>query len=374
MKLINLTLSQDQQPILGSLTLGGYDASRFLQTNASFPLAGNDSESLTINIESIVASKTLASNVTLLSNDIVALIDTTLPYLWLPLQVCRQFESAFGLSWDPSTEMYLVNDTIHQQLQNLNPFVTFILGNSSATHSVNITLPYGAFDLQASSPIYPNGTNYFPLRRASSANEYVLGRAFLQEAYLLVDFEQGNFSVSQALFPANPIPNIITIDHSSTPSISGTNSNQPSATQTHHHHLSAGAIAGIAIGASTLLILLCTITFFLFRRRHHRETPPTQPSADPCSPPPFGEKESWPNSPGHFSDTDTSTNSNTAVPQVRELEDTQAPRKARSRSRQELAGSPTAKELPPLPSGESGKARHVSELAGDGLWTWKGKQ
>ena len=372
--MINLTLSTDQQPILGSLTLGGYDASRFLQTNSSFPLAGNDSESLTIRIESIAASKTLASNITLLSNGIVALIDATLPYFWLPLQVCRQFESAFGLSWDPSTQMYLVNDTIHQQLQNLNPSVTLTLGNSSASQSINITLPYGAFDLQASSPIYPNGTNYFPLRRASTANEYVLGRAFLQEAYLLVDFEQGNFSVSQALFPANPTPNIITIDHSSHPSTSGTNATQPLATQTHHHHLSAGAIAGIAIGASTLLILLCTIAFFLFRRRHHRQTPPTQPSADPSSPQPFGDKESWPTSPGQFSDTDTSTNSNTAIPEVRELEDTQAPRKAGSRSRQELAGSPTAKELPPLPSNESGKARHISELAGDGFWTWRGKQ
>ena len=378
MRPINLTLSPDQQPILGSLTLGGYDTSRFLQTNTSFPLAGNDSESLAIRIESIAASKTLVSNITLLSNGIVALIDTTLPYFSLPLQVCRQFESAFGLSWDPSTDMYLVNDTIHQQLQNLNPSVTFTLGNSSANQSINITLPYGAFDLQASSPIYPNGTNYFPLHQASTASEYVLGRAFLQEAYLLVDFEKGNFSVSQALFPANPIPNIITIDHSSRPSIPGTNVTQPSATQTRHHHLSAGAIAGIAIGASILLILLCTIAFFLFFRRHRHhdgQTSRTPPSADPSSPPPLGDKESWPTSPGQFSDTDTSTNSNaTTIPQVRELEDTQAPRKAGSRSRQELAGSPTAKELPPLPSSESGKARHISELAGDGLWNWKGKK
>ena len=377
MRLINLTLSPDQQPVLGSLTLGGYDSSRFFQTNATFPLAGNDSESLAIRIESIAASKTLVNNVTLLSNGIVALIDTTLPYFWLPLSVCRQFESAFGLSWDPSTYMYLVNDTIHQQLQNLNPPVTFTLGNSSANQSINITLPYGAFDLQASSPIYPNGTNYFPLRPASTTTGYVLGRAFLQEAYLLVDFEQGNFSVSQALFPANPVPNIIAIDHSSPPSVSGTNATQPSATQTHHQHLSAGAIAGIAIGASTLLILLCTIAFFLSRRRRRGDdqTPPTQPSADTSSPPPFGEKESWPNSPGHFSDTDASTNSNaTTIPQVRELEDTQAPRKVGSRSRQELAGSPTAKELPPLPANESGKARHISELAGDGFWTWRGKQ
>ena len=276
-------LSSKEQLVLGSLTLGGYDASRFVQSTASFPLAGNDSESSMVGIQSITASKTLASNVTLLSTEIVALIDTALPYLWPPLQACRQFESAFGLSWDASTDMYLVNDTIHQQLQNLNPSVTFALGNSSANQSINITLPYSTFDLQASNPIYRNGTNYFPLRRASNASQYTLGRAFFQEAYLLVGFERGNFSVSQALFPANTAPNIVAIDHSQQSSVSVTDANLPPTFQT-HHHLSAGAIAGIAIGTSThLLILLCTIAFFLRRR--------------PKSSPPPAEKESWPSSP-----------------------------------------------------------------------------
>ncbi|CAD6586889.1 MAG: hypothetical protein ASARMPRED_002866 [Alectoria sarmentosa] len=240
-ELKNEKLIPKQQPILGSLTFGGYDSSRFLPTTASFPLAGNDSQSLMIGIESITATGTLASNVTLLSNDTIALIDTTLPYLWLPLEACQQFETAFGLSWDLSTEIYLVNDTIHQQLQNLNPTVTFTLGNSSASQSVNITLPYGAFDLQASNPIYPNGTNYFPLRRAS-----------------------------------NP---------------------------------------------------------------HHPDA-----------------------SPHHSSDSETAAPN---APRVRELEATELPLSPREEPRrgprQELAGSPTAKELPPVPPR---KMRHLSELAG----------
>lgn len=349
--------------MLGSLTLGGYDSTRFVPNTASFPLSGNDSQSLMIGIDSITASGTLASNITLLSNTVVALIDTTLPDLWLPLQSCQQFETAFGLSWDPSTEMYLVNDTTHQQLQNLNPSVTLTLGNSSTNQSIKITLPYGAFDLQASNPIYPNGTNYFPLRRASNVYQYTLGRAFLQEAYLLVDFEQRNFSVSQALFPANPDPNIITIDHSPRPPVSVTNTNLSSSAVHTKHNLTAGAITGITIGSSISILLFCIIiASSLFRRHRQRHQ---QPSHHRASTSPTAEKESWPsspnNSPRHFSDSAPAASKS---PRIRELEDT---RPLRSQGEcgggpcQELAGSPTAKELPPTPPEET---THVSELAG----------
>ena len=322
-------------------------------------------------IQSITATDTLTSNVTLLSNDIVALIDTTLPYLYLPLQDCRIFETAFGLTWDQSNQMYLVNDTIHQQLQNLDPSITFTLGNSSANESIEIVLPYGAFDLQASAPIYPNGTNYFPLRRASNPHQYAIGRVFLQEAYLFVDFEQQNFSISQALFPENSSPKIITIDHSSPSSGSAPSPNAPSAPHA-KHTLSPGAIAGIAVGSSILATLICILfVFFIRRKRHsHHNEPLSYQRNDPLPP---NEKESWPSSPDnsiprHFSDdsgtTTTSSTHNTTQRSIRgELEDTQSPRsyeRARGTSpRQELPGCSAAKELPPLPPE---KVRHISEL------------
>ena len=319
-----------------------------------------------IGIESIAASGTLAGNATLLSEPIDALIDTTLPYFWLPLQACQRFETAFGLSWDASTEMYLVNDTIHQQLLNLDPSVTITLGPSSADQSIDIKLPYGAFDLQASAPVYPNGTNYFPLRRASSPDQYALGRAFLQEAYLLVDFERGNFSVSQALFPADSAPNIVTIDHTSPPSVPGSKTDTPSAPPT-KHDLSAGAITGTAIGCSTLIIILSLILIALYRALQRRHSSPNRQRTQRTSTsshPPSGGKESWPSSPAGSSPT----LSDTAPP--RELEDTEARRPLGGRGRgapvQELAGSPAAKELPPLPPCEKTR-RVVPELASNEL-------
>lgn len=84
--------------------------------------------------------------------------------------------------------------------------------------AVNISLPYQAFDLQVTQPITENGTNYFPLRCSSNMSQYVLGRAFLQETYLFVDYEKSTFSLSQAQF--NKHSNVVTVNHqaSNTPS------------------------------------------------------------------------------------------------------------------------------------------------------------
>jgi len=78
-----------------------------------------------------------------------------------------------------------VNDTVHSKLQELNQSITFKLGKEIyGDPSINIVLPYTAFDLQAKYPIYPSATNYFPIRRAANDSQYVIGRTFLQEAYV----------------------------------------------------------------------------------------------------------------------------------------------------------------------------------------------
>jgi hypothetical protein len=94
------------------------------------------------------------------------------------------FENAFGLIWDNGTELYLVNDSLHNALLLQNSSVAFTLGNLSG-EKVNITLPYSAFDLTASSPLVPNTTHYFPLKRAANSSQYTLGRTFFQEAYVI---------------------------------------------------------------------------------------------------------------------------------------------------------------------------------------------
>jgi hypothetical protein len=109
-------------------------------------------------------------------------VDSTLPYIWLPEDACKAFEDAFGLVWDEKTELYLVNDTLHNSLSKLNPTFTFRIGvGKVGGEFVDLAIPYDSFDLEAKPPLVANATRYFPLKRAANDTQYTLGRAFLQE-------------------------------------------------------------------------------------------------------------------------------------------------------------------------------------------------
>lgn len=175
---------------LGSLTLGGYDSSRFVPSNLSFDLAPETSRDLVVGIQSITANSPFGptDSTSLLPSPILSFIDSTVPQIWLPLDACEAFEQAFGLRWDPNTELYLVNDTLHNALLAHNASFTFQIRtvqiDLTSDQTVNITLPYASFDLEVSYPIVESSSSYFPIRRAANQSQYTLGRTFLQEAYV----------------------------------------------------------------------------------------------------------------------------------------------------------------------------------------------
>jgi len=123
-------------------------------------------------------------------------MDSSFPYIWLPSQACVLFEEAFGLTWDNATELYLVNDSLHDTLVLQNATVVFTIGDPNDAY-VNITFPYAAFDLTASPPLVTTTSRYFPFKRAANSIQFTLGRTFFQEAYVVADYERGNFSVFQ---------------------------------------------------------------------------------------------------------------------------------------------------------------------------------
>lgn len=111
-------------------------------------------------------------------------LDSTVPYIYLPEAACAMFESTFGLVWDNATQLYLLTDAQHTTLKAQDPQITFTLGNLTSSTTVDITLPYSAFDLTVLYPIVENATRYFPLKRANDSSQYTLGRTFFQEAYV----------------------------------------------------------------------------------------------------------------------------------------------------------------------------------------------
>lgn len=260
--------------VLGSLILGGYDSTRFKapDNNFSFTFSQDSSRLLTVAVDSIMATDTLQGTYSLTSGSHFSVIDSTVPHLWLPKDVCDQFEIAYGLTYDPRTELYLVNDTIHQQLVSKNPTLTIKLANSLngvTTNYTNIELPYAALDLQASYPFYNQSTNYFPIRRAANDSQYTLGRALLQEAYLIVDYERANFTIAQAVFP-DPLPpaELVTIMSPGDLPLKKPDSDSSG--------LATGAIVGIAVGVVALIVLAALAFFFLRKRRGTKTQHPQQ--------------------------------------------------------------------------------------------------
>lgn len=243
----------------GSLTLGGYDESRFERNNFTFPFDPDDTQPTSLKLQQITAERTFNGSVIIVQGETYVNLDFTMPYLWLPGDTCDRIASFFKLHYDNTTELYLVDDDTHAELLARNPSFTFAFGNSpSLSDTVSIDLPYAAFDLQASWPLYNDTKNYFPIRRAANESQYTLGRAFMQEAYLIVDFERGNFSLHQAAFPASNERNIISISAKDTQDHEGTGG------------LSKASLAGIITGSTFFAVLLITLVALLFYRRRRR--------------------------------------------------------------------------------------------------------
>ena len=119
----------------------------------------------------------------LLPNPILTFIDSTIPYIYLPIEACQEFEKTLGLEWNSKAEMYLISETLHQSLLSKNLSFTFTIGDTTNSGpTVQIELPYASFDLEVKYPFTPDTTRYFPLQQAVSESQYTLGRTFLQEA------------------------------------------------------------------------------------------------------------------------------------------------------------------------------------------------
>ncbi|KAL8686343.1 MAG: hypothetical protein Q9218_007173 [Villophora microphyllina] len=251
--------------VLGSLILGGYDASRFVPNNLTIPFNQQDIRDLTVNINGIsMVSEDHSQQAELLTESIAAFVDSTIADIYLPLEVCKRFEDAFGIEWNEGVQGYLVNDSLHDSLSSKNPSVTFTISSSSSTSSpaVNITLPYAAFDLTAQPPLMRNPSRYFPLMRATNESQYRLGRTFLQEAYLIADYERRNFSISQCSWVENAAQKVVAI-HSPVNATASTPSRS----------FAPGAIAGTSIGSIVAVSALVFLLYhFVIRQRRRKQT------------------------------------------------------------------------------------------------------
>lgn len=217
----------------------------------------NRTRSLTVGVQSMVATNTLNGTVSL-THELPGLemaIDSGVSQLWLPSKICDDLAELLNLTYDPSTELYLISQTARSRLLDLLPEFTFTLAaNVSSNKTVSIVVPYAALDMQVGIPVYNENTHYFPIRRAVNESLYVLGRALLQEVYLVVDWERSRFTISQAAHQTGLDPQIVPIPPLSDEVFES-------------DEMGAGRVAGICVGVTVVVIVIFSTSYFLWRRK-----------------------------------------------------------------------------------------------------------
>ncbi|KAJ5008725.1 hypothetical protein K4K57_010026 [Colletotrichum sp. SAR 10_99] len=257
-----------------SVTLGGYDSSRFVPHNTEFSLDPSDGlpHALVRGIEVTVGEGKAVpggwdSRTQILSNmttSFSAMIDSSTPYLWLPDAICDQFAAAFNLTYNNTFNLYTVTNEHHDNTDDFGHPLT-------VPGVVNITITAAAFAQVLRYPFMDEAIKYgdpavpyFPLRRASNfTNTLIIGRSFLQEAYLITKYDSGVFSLHQAVFPEDAqthlnISQIKQPDNSPYPG--------PPAQAT-IHGLSTAQMGGIAAGVVAACIILLVAWYCLRRRK-----------------------------------------------------------------------------------------------------------
>jgi hypothetical protein len=103
-----------------------------------------------------------------------------------------------------------------------------------------------------------------PLRKAANDAQITIGRAFLQETYLTVDYERNNFSVSQATFSLDALTNTNLVAITRPANSNYTGPFEPSSST-----LPSGAKVGIGAGAAVLVVCLVAglLYFCVYKKR-----------------------------------------------------------------------------------------------------------
>jgi hypothetical protein len=279
-----------------SLTLGGYDENRFIPHNTRFTLSNNgNTPQVLVRAISVSAPEDgrppvgWSSTTRELSNmttSFEAVIDSSTPYLWLPGVVCDQFAAALGLTYNSTFDLYTINNTQFDDLLGSSFSFTFSLSSFDNTDNfgtplsvpgvVNITITAAAFAQVLRYPFrdgaIPYGAPsvpYFPLRRTSNSTaSFIIGRAFLQEAYMIVRYDSGVFSLHESLYPEQPLTDLAIVDidqpeNSPYPPPAGATDD---GSQGGRNSLSTGQIVGIVVGV-VAAVLGVLAAWLCYRRR-----------------------------------------------------------------------------------------------------------
>jgi hypothetical protein len=222
----------------------------------------------------------------------------TIPYLYLPENTCKTIAAYLPVKYLPSLDLYTwdTDSPKYDEIVSSPAFLAFHFQRSGAQGNLTIKVPFSLLNLTLTSPLVNNPTSYFPCksyvpRKPSNSlqqPEYHLGRAFLQAAFIGMNWNNSKWWMAQAPGPQALLPAVTSLQNSSetitaiageslwTSSWDGiwtplseqnknpTNNGTPNTSERHEGPLSTGSKAGIAVGAVVGAALLFGAAFLIF--------------------------------------------------------------------------------------------------------------
>ena len=287
-----------------SLWLGGYDSSRAIGTVSSQPLNAGGifiSDLLDIGIDVDHGASPfsytkrqgiLAERNSSITTSIPVAMNPGAPYMYLPNSTCEAMVKDLPVTYNASLGLYFWNtqDPAYVKIITSPTYMSF------STSNLTIKVPFQLLNLTLDAPLVSKPTPYFPCQPPNNATDYSLGRAFLQAAFIGVNWARGNgnWFLAQAPGPNTaftPVQKAITNTSLTidgylanwadtwkpvwTPLAASTNSSSSSSSQPHQGNtttsnkssLSGGAIAGVVIGAVVAVAFFVALGYLMWRRR-----------------------------------------------------------------------------------------------------------
>ena len=299
-----LHIGSVSQAQAGSLVFGGFDQSRALGTVGAFDSSGQFGAEMIISLLDVGLSVETGGSpfvtsaayglLQIGSNSSAAVkLNPALPYLFLPGTTCATIASNLPVTYLASPGIYVWNttDPRYQQIISSPSYLQFTFQNSGSGN-LTIKVSFQLLNLTLDVPIVSTPQPYFPCKPYNSPDGYYyLGRAFLQAAFVGMNWEQGKFFLAQAPGPDGGASQVMTIQPTDIalgsnpinnfdtswarkwkPLPSATPSSIPPAQKpTTSAGLSTGAKAGIGVGAGILFFAAIFISLAITMKRRSKK-------------------------------------------------------------------------------------------------------
>jgi hypothetical protein len=301
-----------EQP--GSLVLGGYDSTRALGPIGKFVLdlyplvaivdvflgtemggsAFREPEPISVykGVDPDSPAAEWALEFGAPRGSIMAIPNPAAPYIYLPVGVCETAAEYLPVRWDAQLGLFLwnVDDPDYKRIVSSPAYLGFVLVDQAATN-ITVKVPLRLLNLTLVAPLVETPTQYFPCKPYNDTLEYnlwTLGRAWLQAAFMFIDYERNETSIAQAPGPglgqaviqtvrpgddalsSNPLGEFASSWASSWTLIEDGGDSSPVSTPIptiSATSMSTGAVVGIGVGAGVGGVAMLLIGFFAWRRK-----------------------------------------------------------------------------------------------------------